>query len=294
MYDLDKDCRQSFTRIGAAIRKSPQYVKFRVERLQREKVIQAVAIIPLLPANAVQVCCFIKLRGSEIVEEQTLLDFLFKMPESCCVHCCDGQYDILATFFVAEASRLQVIKETLMKQFSCIEELFFNSITANELYTKKYLHSGEQDVLVLKRETGIPDPFAARVLLELQKNPFGNLLELSKALHTTYDKIKYLFSKKTPYQGTRLVLSTRLVKKAVLFLDVIVDMDKIMGFARASPYIIQADSVLGSHGIALYFECLASEELHRYTKAFLCQFTASIRDHVKLNITATTKYRWLS
>ncbi len=293
LYELDRDCRAPFSAIGRLIRKSPQYVKYRVDRLKTEGVIQSVAVIPPLAAGTLEAYAFVKLKGSDITEEKMLLDFLFKLPETSRLNYCDGAFDIVATFLVKNYLRLEEIK-SLLAQFSNIDKIFFNAAVDAEIYIKKYLQQPfEAESVKLKRDGEELDELTRQTLFELQKNPFAALLEISNSLKVSYDRIKYLF-KKSPYLGSRLVLSNRVVKKAVLFIDAAKDLDKIRAHAAVNPFIVQMDVILGEYPIVLYFECLAQDEIHRYIKEFLYKFKDSIQGSFKLSITNTYKYWWLS
>lgn len=294
LYELDKDCRQPLSAIAKKIRKSPQYVKYRVERLKEEQIIQAVSVFAPFPPDTIETFAFITLRGSNVVEERLLLDFLFKLPETHRLYHSDGEFDIIITLMVKHHERLDEIKQTLMTNFLNIDRMYYHALVSSAVYTKKYLYDTlEINKITLEKSKEPMDFFSRSLLFELQKEPFASLLDISDDLHVSYDKIKYAFKTTRPYLGTRLVLSSKIVKKAILFIDAISDVEKIKEHAAAHPNITQADHILGEYTMAIFFESLATEEIHRIIKEFLYEFKDAIRSHTKLTIMNTYKYRWL-
>ena len=292
LYELDKECRQPLSSIGKKIRKSPQYVKYRVERLKTEQVIQSVILFTGLPQGTMEAYAFIKLKGSGIVEEKLLIDFLFKMPETYRLYLCDGSYDLAATFLVSDLSRLQEIKETMLGNFPNIANVTFSIAAGSEIYLKKYLHDALDTERIMPTHAVAPsEPVSHAVLRELQRNPFSSLLELSQALKVSYDQVKYLFRNGKPYLGTRLLFSQQTVKRAALLIDVTANAAQIREHCAANPHIVQCDTVLGSYGMMVFFESLISEELQRHIKQFLYQFKDAIAEHCKLEVVSIYKYR---
>ena len=174
LYELDKDCRVSISTIAKIIHKSPQYVKYRIKRLREENIIKTVTFFTPLSQNVTQNYAFIKLKGSGVIEEKLLLDFLFKMPQTYRLYFCDGEFDIVATFLTKNIMQLDDIKETLSNNFPNIENIFFNHVGFSEIHTKKYLQDTHKvSTIHLKESAENPDSLTKSVLSELKKNPFG-------------------------------------------------------------------------------------------------------------------------
>jgi DNA-binding Lrp family transcriptional regulator len=293
LYELDRDCRQPFSAIGEAIRKSPQYVKYRVGRLRDAQAIQAVTVLMPFPRGTLEAYAFITLKGSDVVGERMLLDHLFKLPETYRLYSCDGTRDIIASFVTRDPARLNAIKAELIAAFPNIGTILFNAVTGSEAYQKKYLRQPcEPERIMLPRDAEEPDELARRAVQELQRNPFATLLEMSRALGVSYDRVKYLFRAGPPYAGTRLVLSGRTVRKAVLLVDAAGDAGQVREHAALHPNVVQVDTLLGEHQLALYFECLPQEELPRIIKEFLYRLKDAVRGHLRLDILQTYKYQW--
>lgn len=290
LYELDKDCRQPASAIAKIIGRSPQYVKYRIERLRAEQIIQAISILtPLLPGMT-ENYCFIKLKGSGVIEEKLVVDFLFKIPETYRLYYCEGDYALLASFLIKDHAKLHEIKALVTSHFPNIDILFFNAAVSSDIYTKNYL-LGVVETNHLSLETRERDQFTKSVVELLHQNPFISLLDLSRTLNVSYDKIKYLFKTSRPYTGTRLILSPQLVKKSIILLDVLKEFDKIRGHAASNSHVVQMDSIIGEYNCALYFECFATEEISRIIKEFLYTFKDAIRSHIKLDIINVYKYR---
>ncbi len=289
LYELDRDCRQPLSNIAKKIRKSPAYVKYHIGRLKEEQVIKAVSIIAR--AHAPEVYCFIKLKGSDLIQEKVLLDFLFKMPETYRLYHCDGEFDIVSIFLVKDNNQLNAIKNRVTTNFSNIDRIFFNATAFSELYTKKYLTDAmEPERIVvsgLLRET---EAFEKAVLAILQKNPFSSLLEISTAMGVSYDRIKYLFKTAKPYAGSRLLLSEKTIRKAILFIELTDEFDKLKEYSAFNPNVVQIDNIIGEYNFAIFFECQAQNEIKRPIKEFLYQFKDAIGAHTKCEIINTYKY----
>ena len=81
LSELDNNCRTPLSTIGKLISKSPQYVKYRFEKLINDKIIRNVSFIQNLTLNQTEIIAFISLKGTQIIEEQKLLDFIFKLSQ---------------------------------------------------------------------------------------------------------------------------------------------------------------------------------------------------------------------
>lgn len=291
LSELDKDCRAPISAIAKKIRKSPQYVKYRVQRLQDEQIIKGVTIFTDLQENQQEVYCFMKFKGTDVVAEKTLMDFLFKMPETHRLFYCDGEYEIIATLIIRDIEQLNKITENILTNFSNIDSLFFNTVGLSEIYLKKYLQNNDVNTIAIKKST--IDIFGKSVVNAMQNTPFATLLELSQILKVTYDKIKYYFKNNKPYLGSRLLLSERFIKKSMLCIDIQKDFEKFIQYARIHPNIVQIDQLAGLYNYAIYFESLPENELNRISRQALYDFKNSIRTHMKLEIIQTYKYRWI-
>ncbi len=292
LYELDTDCRKSLSEIAKTIRKSPAYVKYRIDRLKEEQVIQAVTFVIDFPQSRTEQYCFIRLKNSDLIEEKLLIDFLFKLTETYRLYYCDGEYDIIVSFLVKNLNDLNDIKNKLLTHFSNIDKLFFNHVGQSTLYLKKYLQgTPDSDYVSPKTNTEDLDVFTKVVLVELQRNPFISLLELSGKLNLSYDKIKYFFKTSKPYRATRLLLSEKWIKKVILFVDITKDFDKLYEYCSFHLNIMQIDNVVGEYNFAIFFEYLPHENPHRIIKEFLYRFKSAIRNHTKLMIINTYKYR---
>lgn len=294
LYELDRDCRTPLSEIGKTIRKTPQYVKYRVDRMKEEGIIKGVTIIPSLPVDSFEVAAFIRLQGADITQEKMLLDYLFKLPETYQLYYCDGAFSVFATLIVQDTKTLQELKKTLFAEFAGVEAVQFYVVTSAQLFNKKYLIEGAtSEVVKLAKQTKELSAFEERVLQELSRSPFESLLDIAEQLKVSYDKIKYLFKKGKPYAGTRLLVSDTVAKKVILLLDVKNMSDEIMTYALLHPHIVQVDELLGQYTLAMYFEALPETELSRVIKEFLYRFKDAIREHQKLEILHSYKYRWL-
>ncbi|MDO8553647.1 MAG: Lrp/AsnC family transcriptional regulator [Candidatus Micrarchaeota archaeon] len=294
LYELDVDCRQPISNIAKKIRKSSAYVKYRINRLKEEKVIQSVSVLVDFPKGVYENYGFIRLKGSGVIEEKLLLDFLFKMPETYRLYWCDGKYEIIASFLVKDLRRLNEIKNILVNNFSNIEIIFFHTVADSKLSVKNYLVGElDQHMLSIGRDALEPEQLSKQIVIELQRNPFASLLEISTVLGISYDRIKYLFKTALPYKGMRLVLgeSNQKVKKAILFLDVVKRTEEIMEHAAYHPNVVQTDNLVGEYNFVLYFECFADQEIQRIIKEFLYQFKDAIANHIRIDIVNTYKYR---
>lgn len=294
LYELDRNCRTPLSDIGKVIRKTPQYVKYRVGRLKEEGVIKSISLLPTLPQGYFEVYVCISLQGMEIQQEQMLLDYLFKIPESYQVLYCDGSFSILVSLMIKDATFLQDFKTTLKAQFLGIREISFASIPRSSVFQKKYLieHAPGEEVKIEKGEEA--STFTKKVLLELSRDPMMPLLELAQHVGTSYDKIKYVFRKGTPYAGSRLLLSDALVKKTMVFVDFSGDTREFEHYASAHPNITQLDVLIGRYTHALYFESMAETELARVIKESLYRFKDSVQAHEKVTVLHTYKWRWLA
>ena len=291
LSELDKDCRTPLSDIAKKMRKSPQYVKYRLEKLKEEKIIQTVSILTDYEPGVFQTCAFIKLKGSNVINERLLLDALFKMSETYRLYFCDGSHNIIAYFLVRDYKRLEQIKKELLSNFENIDLLYYNYVASSRIFVKKYLlDSSEYSSLELKNRKTEFDDFEKIVLEELNRDPFASLFEISEKLKVSYDKIKYLFKKENLYLGSRLILSDAAVKKTILFLDIAGDFEEIRNFLSNHKNIVQFDTLLGKNNFVVYFESF-EEDLKRIIKELLYQFKDSIIAHERTDIINTYKYR---
>ena len=294
LYELDRDCRTPLSQIAEKIRKSPQYVKYRVERLKEEQIIRSVALLSGYPENCLEYCAFLRLKGSDIIGEKTLIDFIFKMPETHRLYLCDGEIDIIATFIVQDFSAIDSIKNSLTSNFPIIDTIHFNQIPKSEIFGKKFLIQSaiEPQKIIFGKIKWPEDEDSQKMLSEFGKNPFASSVEMAKNLGISYDKAKYFFKKNSALLKTTLILSNSISKKAILLLDASGELEKIRRHCEFNNNITQIDSIAGENNFAVYFECPHDTEINRPIKEFLYMFRDSIRRHSKIEIINIYKHRW--
>src|SRR3989338_958500 len=95
LYHLDINSRQSNAEIAKKVGLSKQVVGFRIQRLQREKIISSFhTVIDISKLGFTVHKNFLRLQSIDAQKEQEILDFLTQHPNVVWIASCDGQFDL--------------------------------------------------------------------------------------------------------------------------------------------------------------------------------------------------------
>ncbi|MBU0472324.1 MAG: Lrp/AsnC family transcriptional regulator [Nanoarchaeota archaeon] len=132
LAELANNCRQPLSKIGKTIRKSPQFVKYRLENLKEKTIKNIPIIIDFYSLGYQEVTALIKFDIIDPISEKIVIDHLFKMTETYKLVYLNGNYDLLVSFVVKNLSEIPRIKENL-ETFAKTNIIFLTNYSAKIL-----------------------------------------------------------------------------------------------------------------------------------------------------------------
>ena len=290
LSELDNNCRTPLSTIGKLISKSPQYVKYRFEKLINDKIIRNVSFIQNLTLNQTEIIAFISLKGTQIIEEQKLLDFIFKLSQTNKLYYCDGDSQIVCSFIIEKYDEIQQIKEMLYSNFSIIDNINLNTIMNTQIYNKKFLFLRKSSKIInIEKKDNNKEELKSKVLKQIKINPFTSLLELGFKINVSYEKIKYLFKTNPPYIATRLIFSDTCSSKGFLLLEFKNEHEDLINYCRVCENIIQVEKIIGNYNYLISFETLKDKEISKIVKELIYRFNKSIEKYKRIDVLKTLK-----
>ncbi len=144
---LDENSRQSDTKIGKEIRKSPQFVRYRINQLIMNGVIIGNnAVVDYDKLGLRKFLAYVKFENiyPELLDQIALF---FAGKEEChSIMELDGNYDLAVSFLLKDASAFSKIWDEFKAQYcNCIDTYKMLIVHGYELYPQRFLYSSEAE-----------------------------------------------------------------------------------------------------------------------------------------------------
>jgi len=193
LAELDIDAKQSYSKIGIKINQSKQYVKYRIKRLEKEKIIKNYKVdINLRKLGYMIFNVFFRLKN--INAENKIFEFFKETPEIGYFLKTLGNWDCFISLKCKNINELYLILDEIRENFSSeiIEERINLEITANETNLK--ILSADSNPSFFETMGKIANnnslkKLEKKIMDKLRKNPLINYINLEKDLKKNYETI---------------------------------------------------------------------------------------------------------
>lgn len=294
LLELDKNARASFSSIGKTIQRSPQFVKYRFEKLIENKTINFL-YTAIDPSNLGYrtINYFIKLQGIGLQQEQEMLDYLFKHSMINKIYRMEGYYDYFISFCAKNLEEFENLLNDIYARFSSFFLKFDNvNEIVSEYYDKNYLLDRKKETVIKKKELISED--ARQVLSALIMNPKVQLIDL--AHNFSLEKTKKLLVECTKgVDRFSFILNPKVIYQHILLLQFKNFSDesarKLRYFSNLHPNITKYTRAFGSWDAMIHIEIEDRDEFRRLAKEITYRFEEIIKNSESCYIFKIDKYK---
>lgn len=218
--ELDNNARNSFRHIAKKIHKSKEFVRYRINNLNKEIIYSYVTVIDTGKLGITKTNLYIKF--TEINEEtkKTIQKFISEQKFRT-KYFLIGKYDISITIdFKNNKQQKEIITQIQSLFGKKITTISLNIITAMKFYKNRFIYKKKSNNTykfnLLNQETIKLKEKEKKILNILQKNPKANILQIAKESQTTpktaITKINHL-KKKDIIKGFGIKINKKTINK---------------------------------------------------------------------------------
>lgn len=291
LYELESDCRQSNANIARKLKINKTMVNYRVERLQKRKIITGFKYI----TNQVILGRFsfgllIQFKDILLKQEEEIVNNLSKIKQVSWVSSINGKWDIILVVIEKDISSFtKVLEEVFSLCGKHIKEYNFYVDYSGSISGHDYLYDNHKDLSV-KYSSG-ENIELKTIDLEiydlLKKNPRISLLQIANKLDKTYDTIKskfnYLKSKKILLRCSPIINIKLLGFQDTLCLFNLSPskerINQLCNFCLKHPNIVRQASCLGHFNLALNIHNKDTKQLKEIISKIKNEFSDIINSY---------------
>lgn len=264
LYYLDFSGRMSYSQIGRKTQTSKQLVKYRVERLEKEGIINGyTTIIDTSTLGFLSFRIYLKLKNVTPEKKKIFINSLKKDPRIWAIVSISGKWDLgLGTAAKDIHDFYDMWEKILKSDLKIISEYQISLYSPIFHYSKKYLLEKlpkDLPVMVLGgREKVDVNQKDLIILKELSKNCRIHLIQLSKKVKLTPEATKYRIrrlEKNKVIQGYRALIDISKIGYQYFKVDIrLSDYSKIssiINFCHTHPNIYQVDKTIGGETLEI-------------------------------------------
>ena len=307
LYELDGDSRLPFSAIGASLSRSPQWVKYRIERLRTLGVIKH--LYPLVDYSAlsqIKAGLLIRLAESEPAKEIAFLNSCYKDRCIQCIYRTEGEYDLYLGVFTKDIDSLaEFIDSFKIEHGTLIANIDISIERESCQFRRNYLLGAKAHAMgeiVFGNSTALAgiDVIDRQVVDCLNSDPRMGVVDISRSINQSKDVALYhlrKIQKVGVIKGYSVQMNPRhFPYQSYVILLKIAGMDEkkrqeLFSFCRLSGKVVRISRALGAYDFMLEAEVAGRDEFRWFHKELVHRFHPSIRSSMALSIYSLDKYR---
>ncbi|MEK6938308.1 MAG: Lrp/AsnC family transcriptional regulator [Nanoarchaeota archaeon] len=290
LFELDRDSRQSISKLAKKTRLSRDVVGYRIKQLEKSGIIQKyITIVDFTKFFTYITRLYLKLQNTTPEIEQQMVDYFIQQKNNLTVFKTDGHYDLAVGFLVKDLHQYQLMWEQFLIRFkNYIQEKNFSIFLDFIHYPRNYLvESKLRDFSSLS--TGSFSPFSldekdVQLLKLIKEDARISLLDLAKKLNMTATGVKYklknLEKNKVIVAYKLLIDSSKLgytYYKIDLTLEDMNIIPSLHQYILQHPNILYRDVAVGGSDFEFDGEFPSQEAFYQFMDELKAQFPKKIR-----------------
>lgn len=306
LYELDKDARSTYSQIAKATSISQETVRYRVNLLLKEGIIQKfLTILNTTKLGNSYYQIMLKLQNIDEERKNKIIDFLNKNPKVAWIGNLEGSYDIAFILYVKNQIELQNLIEELYSKF--IEYIMRKTISINlyaEFFTRDYLVNKERIKMAKASYKSYEKSISLnkiddKICSHLGENARLSAVELAEKIGISPDAILQRLKKLKDEEiilGYNLVLNhdkmSQLHYKILLYLNNLSKEkeQKLLAFSRMNNRVIAIIKTLAEWDYEIDLEVEDVNQVRKFTMDLTNHFSDIIRDYNLIRIVDMPKY----
>ncbi len=193
LFELERNARISDVKLAKIVKKSKDAVRYRIRRLEEERIIQHWKTwIDLSKLGYTTPTIYLRLVNLP-EKKQKLIDEIKKDPFVYWMGVAEGAWNIGVTYFVKSNQDLFERKNDLLARYSdLIIDCHVTSLVSVSIHEKTFLVSGKSTLLTFTEQTEHLeiDTLSKNILQELYFDSRKNIATIAGDLHTTVDMVR--------------------------------------------------------------------------------------------------------
>ncbi len=292
IYGLDFNARQPLAKLARKLRISKQALLYRLERLQKEDVIQGFYTdINPSKLGLIIYLFYFKFQHLGVDEEKQFIQHLNKHKRVSVNASVHGKWDHSIAIFAKDVYEFKAIYEDLMKDFEkYVKEKLITIVTDFWYYKPKFLISQPTELAEIRMsgplETGLLDGTDDKILKILAEQARTPLTEISKKIGLTANAIKHRIKeleKNGIILGYRVMINHEKLKKlhyrVFLFLENIpARQEAFRKFLSLQPQVISITKTIGFCELECRILVNDVNEFYEFIDAIKSQFIDVLKD----------------
>ena len=307
LYELDCDARAPFSAIGRKVKRSPQWVKYRVERLRRLGAIKHLyPVIDYSRLGYFLAGMWLKLANASPAEEGAFLNACYKESAIQMVYRAEGEYDL---FLGAFAPNLASLEEFILRfkeaHGAIVSSLDSSLVTSNCKFSRHYLlggkaGDGEGAKVGSACEVAKADREDLLIIGCLNADPRMGAVEMARRTGMGKDAVLYRLrrlAKDKVLRGCTLQVNFRnlpVQSYTILLRTAGMNDEKraeLESFCRLSGKAVRLSSSLGSYDFMIELEAESRDSCRWFHKELCRRFSKNLRGSSMQYIYSLDKHR---
>lgn len=304
LWELDKDSRQSFSKIAKKVGLSKEAVYYRIKNLEKRKIITGyTTLISLAKLNFMHIKILIKFQNITSNKKKEVIDYLVKHKSSNWVASCRGNCDLIVGFVVKDLIEFNQIKEKLFNKYSKFILKTKNSITLEAyIYGRKHLLDKLQETkhYIEQSENIKLSKIDLKLLKILSTNTRIKITEIASKLKTTSRKVTYKIKqlkKKKIIQKYTISINHELLNisyfKSLIYLKNTKKILELLIFLKEQKNCVYNVEALAEWDIEPEFEVYSTTEFYKIIEELENKFDDQIKTINTLLIDKEYKFQLL-
>ena len=292
LYALDKDARAPLSAIAKQIKKSKQFVDYRISKLEEEKIIQGyMTVIDYARLGFTSIRVYLKFHNISPQIQQQLEDDLIKDKEVWWLVTLEGVWDVGYAMAVKDLLSFYSYWDRILKKYRpYISKRSIVVYTHIRQYPKSYLLEKENDVegtLVGASSKLVKiNSLDMKLLRIIADNGRMTLLALAKSLNTSPQVVKNHMNKLEKIgiiQGYRALIDVSFLGyryyKSYLNLIHTDRLRELEEFCARHPNILNTNRTIGGCDFEIEMQARSFDEFETIMNALRTHFTGMIDDY---------------
>jgi len=303
LFELSLNARISLTELAKRTRLSKQTASYRLNTLEKEKVIlgyYAITNVYMLGMTHYRV--FLKYQNMLPEKEKELMEFLQKNQKINWIAYLDGRLDLVFLIWAKNIREFEKTYDDITHRFgACIQERDFSIATKIEYLKYRFLtdKSGDSSIMFGNCFSDCKlDDLEREVLNQLNKNGRETLVELARKTGSSPKVVKTKIDKLVK-KGVIIVFNVKIDHHKIgythrkVFLDLNDNskekIKKLSAYLRNQKNVIYLVKPIGSHDFEFELITASNEEFHKMIKDLRMEFAENIKSHDSITIYSEPK-----
>ncbi len=308
LAELDKDSRQSCSKIAKKVGLSTEVVNYRIKRLEKENIIKDyVAIINLSKLGIKQFKILLSLEHLTQEKLNSKVKQLVAIKNIKWIATCKGKWDLVLTIYADSLDQIVSLKRKVVSIFgNTINQQDVSLASFAEVYNRDFILNKEEKLtphkIIETSQKAHLDNLDYKILKILSANARKPLLDISAQLDKPVKTINYRI-KRLIQEGiiTGFRISLNYKKLGMKFYKAFIELSnsseentkELLSFIKISPNITHNMEVVGEWDFEPEFETYSEEEFDKIVDGLKSKFSKIIKRIEVITISKEHKFVYL-